>query len=170
MNESTHLIPLWQKAAHMAAHFHRHQKRKQGDIPYVTHPFRVALTVRDIFEENDSVTLAAALTHDLIEDTTADYDDIRMELGTEVADLVAALTKDMRMRSELREQSYDDQLSEASWKAKLIKLADVYDNYCDCPDDAMRSTAREKGKRILAIVDGDPRLTTAGAKLRALIG
>ena len=40
---------LWQQAASFAARFHRHQTRKDGLTPYIAHPFRVAMTVRDIF-------------------------------------------------------------------------------------------------------------------------
>ena len=42
------LNPPWQKAASAAARFHRHQFRKDGATPYVAHPFRVAMTVRDL--------------------------------------------------------------------------------------------------------------------------
>src|SRR5688500_2703577 len=95
--------PMWQRAAAMAARLHQGQMRKDGKTPYIAHPMRVALTVRDIFGVDDPVALAAALLHDLIEDTTADYDDVAKEFGPEVANVVAALTKDMRKPEDQRE-------------------------------------------------------------------
>ena len=129
---------LWRKAAGFAARKHAGQFRKDRQTPYIAHPFRVAMTVRHTFASNDPVALAAALLHDVIEDTTADYDDLDEAFGREVADVVAALTKDMRMREEAREEAYDVQLKAAPWQARLVKLADVYDNLVDCLDDRMR--------------------------------
>ena len=65
----------WQRAAKLAAKYHQHQLRKDGATPYICHPIRVALTVRQEFGEDDATLLAAALLHDVIEDTTCDYDD-----------------------------------------------------------------------------------------------
>src|SRR3954471_7857848 len=113
---------VWQQAASVAARFHQGQVRKDGKTPYIAHPFRVAMTVRDIFGIDDPVALAAALLHDVIEDTTADYDDLEEKFGRDVADVVAALTKDMRMQEELREKAYDEQLARAPWQARAVKL------------------------------------------------
>src|SRR5688500_19144302 len=93
----------WQRAASFAARFHQGQLRKDGTTPYIAHPFRVAMTVRDVFGVDDPIALAAALLHDVIEDTTADYDDLEREFGAEVARVVAALTKDMRLPEAARE-------------------------------------------------------------------
>src|SRR4051812_46252666 len=132
---------FWQRAASVAARFHQGQVRKDGKTPYIAHPFRVAMTVRDVFGVDDPVALAAALLHDVIEDTTADYDDLEEQFGAEVADVVAALTKDMRRPNDQREAESDRQLAAAPWQARLVKLADVYDNVSDCVDDAMREKA-----------------------------
>jgi len=122
---------LWQRAASFAARAHRGHLRRDGRTPYFAHPFRVAMLVRDVFGERDPVCLAAAMLHDTIEDTTTDYDDILAEFGVEVADIVTALTKDKRLREDIREKAYDEQLHRAGWRAKLIKLADVMDNWSD---------------------------------------
>ena len=161
--------PMWQEAASFAARRHLHQVRKDGRTPYVAHPFRVAMTVRDLFGESDPEILCAALLHDLIEDTPTDYDTIRNKFGTRVADLVVALTKDMRLPEELREPAYDRQLADAEWGAKLIKLADVFDNLCDTALPSLRSKALDKAKRALDLAGDDPRLATAAAKVRTLI-
>jgi guanosine-3',5'-bis(diphosphate) 3'-pyrophosphohydrolase len=105
---------LWPKAASFAARYHQNQMRKDGKTPYIAHPFRVAMTVRDVFGVDDPVALAAALLHDVIEDTTADYDDLDREFGSEVARVVASLTKDMRLPEKEREAAYDRQLATAA--------------------------------------------------------
>lgn len=122
---------LWQRAVAFAAWKHRHQIRRDGVTPYIAHPVRVAFTVREVFGCDDPVVLAAALLHDTIEDTQTDYDELLEAFGAEVADLVAALTKNMALPEAQREQEYDARLARADWRARLIKLADVFDNHSD---------------------------------------
>ncbi|MEM9082559.1 MAG: HD domain-containing protein [Planctomycetota bacterium] len=124
-------IDLWQRAASYAALMHASQRRKDGVTPYFAHPARVALVIREVFEVADPICLAAAYLHDVIEDTPADYDDVVERFGTPIATVVAAMTKDMRLPEPEREQAYDEQLLRADWRARLVKLADVYDNLCD---------------------------------------
>jgi len=123
--------PTWQDAASFAARAHRHQVRKDNQTPYFAHVVRVAFTVSQVFGCDDPAAIAGALLHDTIEDTTTDYDDIRGRFGREIADFVAALTKNMALPEETREPEYDRRLSAADWRVKLIKLADTYDNFCD---------------------------------------
>ncbi len=160
MGNGTH-HELWQKAASFAARCHQGQMRKDRQTPYIAHPFRVALTVRQVFGVDDEVAITAALLHDVIEDTTADYDDLRQQFGREVADTVAALTKDMRLPEEDREPAYDRQLSVASWQSRLVKLADVYDNFCDSESEAARGKSAQKAARAIACAGHEPRLAAA---------
>lgn len=148
--------PLWQEAAAFAARAHLHQVRKDGATPYVSHVFRVAMTVRDVFACDDPVALAAALLHDTIEDTTADYDEIAERFGAPVADVVAALTKNMALPEDEREREYDARLARADWQARLVKLADTFDNFHDAVAEA-RSIVRnlERCRRALALVEGE---------------
>ena len=120
--------PLWQEALSFAARAHNGQIRKDGQTPYVAHSARTAMTISCLFGETDERILAAALLHDAIEDCPVDFDDIHELFGREVADIVACLTKDMRMIEPEREQAYHDQLAAGPWEARLIKLADTYDN------------------------------------------
>jgi len=158
----------WQRAASFAARSHLHQFRRDGKTPYSAHPFRVAMTVRHVFEIDDPTVITAALLHDVIEDTTVDYDDLAEEFGTEVAEIVAVLSKDPRMPEPQREQAYDEGLARAGWKAKAIKLADVYDNYCDCAPDG-RKKILDKVHRALAIAGADQHLTLAVRAVKELI-
>ncbi len=86
-----------------------------------------------------------------------------------MADMVAALTKDMRMKEQEREVEYDRQLVAASWPAKLVKLADVYDNFCDTFEDQQRVKARKKAERAIACAGDDPRLKDAVAAVGKLL-
>jgi (p)ppGpp synthase/HD superfamily hydrolase len=124
-------VHMWQRAISFAARAHEGQRRKDGVTPYAAHPIRVAMTVRTVFGCEDEVALAAACLHDVIEDCDVDFDEIAEEFGEPVARCVAALSKDMRLPESEREPSYDEGLRRADWRAKLIKLGDVYDNFCD---------------------------------------
>ena len=160
---------LWQRAVSFAARQHSGQLRKDGRTPYFAHPVRVAMTVRDIFEVDDPEVLAAAILHDVIEDTTTDYDDLLQEFGRHVADLVASLSKDSRLPEAEREESYDAGLSKAPWAARLIKLADVFDNYCDARNDSERAKVATKATRAIQCAGDDPRLRKAVGVVQVLI-
>ncbi|HLP83654.1 MAG TPA: HD domain-containing protein [Phycisphaerales bacterium] len=137
---------FFQEAVNFAARAHRHQLRKDGRTPYVAHVIRVAMTVSWVFGCDDKVAILAALLHDTIEDTTTDYDDIAERFGVAVADCVAALTKNMAMSEEPREIEYDARIAKGTWQARLVKLADVYENLCDVGDlpEAKQAETRRK--------------------------
>jgi guanosine-3',5'-bis(diphosphate) 3'-pyrophosphohydrolase len=134
------------EAASFATRSHRHQLRKDGVTPYAAHPFRVCLVVRHVFGIDDPRVLTAALLHDVIEDTTIDFDDVAERFGGEIAGWVAALTKDMRLPESEREEMYVRVLRSAPWPVAVCKLADIYDNLNDSrilnPDQRARTLQR----------------------------
>ncbi len=79
-----------EKAYDYAREAHANQKRASGE-PYFIHPCAVA----DILMELglDAATIAAALLHDVIEDTSSTAEDIRKEFGDEILELVGGVTK-----------------------------------------------------------------------------
>jgi guanosine-3',5'-bis(diphosphate) 3'-pyrophosphohydrolase len=160
---------LWQRAVSFAAARHEGQFRKDGRTPYIAHPVRVAMTVRHVFGVDDGAALATSLLHDLIEDTTTDYDDLVEEFGSVVAESVAALTKDSRLAEPQRELAYDEQLAQAGWRARLVKLADVYDNFCDSANEAQRAKAAGKARRAIRCAGDAPELQLAVAIVMKLI-
>lgn len=160
---------LWQAAVSLAARVHAGQWRKDGCTPYVAHPMRVALTVRQVFGCDDVTALVIALLHDTIEDTLIDYDDLREQFGVAVAEGVACLTKDKRLPQEQREAAFYEQIARGSWQARLVKLADAHDNLCDAATPAARRQAVGKARRALAAAGDDPRLAGACQILRELI-
>ncbi|WP_046470224.1 RelA/SpoT family protein [Allosalinactinospora lopnorensis] len=83
-------VRLIERAYEVAAHHHRDQKRKSGD-PYITHPLAVATILAELGMQEP--TLAAALLHDTVEDTSYKLDQLRTDFGDEIAELVDGVTK-----------------------------------------------------------------------------
>lgn len=161
---------LWQRAASFAARAHQGQVRKDGVTPFIAHPFRVAMTVRHVFGVDDPQVLCAALLHDTIEDTPVDYDDIEEGFGKDVAEMVACLTKDMRLPEPKREPEYDARLAKASWQTRLIKLADVYDNLSEADSGKVpKGKLIEKARRAIHLAGSDPQLQKAVSILQSLV-
>ena len=73
-----------------AENAHANQKRASGE-PYFIHPCAVASILMDL--GLDAATIAAALLHDVIEDTSSTAEDIKREFGEEVLALVSGVTK-----------------------------------------------------------------------------
>src|ERR1700690_1096162 len=81
---------LVRRAYEIAAERHRDQFRSSGD-PYITHLLEVAHILADM--RLDATTLAAALLHDVIEDTEFPLSRLEERFGSEVARLVEGVTK-----------------------------------------------------------------------------
>ncbi|GAB2624030.1 RelA/SpoT family protein [Pseudactinotalea suaedae] len=81
---------ILERAYVVAEQAHRGQLRKSGD-PYITHPVAVATILAEL--GMTPPTLAAALLHDTVEDTSYSLDALRTDFGDEVAALVDGVTK-----------------------------------------------------------------------------
>jgi guanosine-3',5'-bis(diphosphate) 3'-pyrophosphohydrolase len=81
---------LIERAYHKAEHGHAGQFRKSGE-PYFTHCVAVAFILAEM--KLDAEAVAAALMHDLVEDTAIELNDIRGEFGDSVAVIVDGVTK-----------------------------------------------------------------------------
>ncbi|MGN6551152.1 MAG: RelA/SpoT family protein [Pararhizobium sp.] len=81
---------LLNKAYVYAMQKHGQQKRASGD-PYISHPLEVAAILTDM--RLDESTIAVALLHDTIEDTTATRGEIDALFGEDIGALVEGLTK-----------------------------------------------------------------------------
>src|ERR1700753_1216156 len=68
-----------------------------GGLPYIEHPRMGAATLAA--RDYDEATLAAALLHDVVEDSDTTVAELRAEFGDTVADLVAALSDDESIES-----------------------------------------------------------------------
>ena len=78
------------KAWDLAAGLHAGQMRRSGEA-YISHPLAVAQIVAE--QTNDPVTIAAALLHDVVEDTDITLADLEREFPAEVATIVDGVTK-----------------------------------------------------------------------------
>ena len=83
-------LSMIEKAYRIAFENHKDQKRKSGE-PYIIHPLCVAIILADL--ELDKETLTAGILHDVVEDTSMTYDQVKEEFGVEVAELVDGVTK-----------------------------------------------------------------------------
>lgn len=125
---------LIHRAVQIASRAHRHQIRKgSADIPYISHPTMVALLLQRA-GFNDEVTLAAAILHDVAEDTDMSLAEITAEFGAEVALLVDCVTE-TKTDSQgqpipwgIRKDEKHRKLLQAPPQAKAIALADKLHN------------------------------------------
>jgi guanosine-3',5'-bis(diphosphate) 3'-pyrophosphohydrolase len=83
-------LSMLERAFEVAARAHAGQKRKSGD-PYITHPVAVSAILAEL--GMTPPTLAAALLHDTVEDTSYTLDQLRQDFGAEIAMLVDGVTK-----------------------------------------------------------------------------
>jgi len=81
---------LLNKAYVYSMRAHGSQKRASGD-PYFSHPLEVAGILADL--KFDFKTVITALLHDVVEDTTLTFKDIKKSFGIEIAQLVDGVTK-----------------------------------------------------------------------------
>ncbi|GBQ53553.1 HD domain-containing protein [Komagataeibacter sucrofermentans] len=112
-----------------AAHASIDQRRKYTGDPYIVHPRRVAQTVKEVGARDE--VIAAALLHDVVEDTPVTLDEIRAAFGEDVAALVEMVTDVSRPKDgyrKVRKAMDRDHLTEASAEGQTIKLADLIDN------------------------------------------
>ncbi len=145
---------LLARAISLAARAHEGQYRKDNKTPYAAHVFRVCMTLRHVFGVKDEKILAAAVLHDVIEDTDKDFDDIEERFGRDVARWAALMSKDKRLPEEECEAAYAKQLRDAPDEVKLIKLADIHDNLLDVSTAAsnqLPKTVRKTSRYLKAI-------------------
>jgi guanosine-3',5'-bis(diphosphate) 3'-pyrophosphohydrolase len=122
---------LLTRAFRYAAKAHEGQQRRSGE-EFIHHPYAVALICAGL--QLDDLTIAAALLHDVVEDTGATLEDVTNEFGEEVAQLVDGVTKLTRVHFQSREQAEAENYRKmilamaADPGVILIKLADRLHN------------------------------------------
>ncbi len=85
---------LVESAVIFATNVHEGMKRKQSDLPYILHPVEVAAITGSLTTNQE--VIAAAVLHDVIEDTKVKKQEIEKEFGERVAELVASETENKR--------------------------------------------------------------------------
>jgi guanosine-3',5'-bis(diphosphate) 3'-pyrophosphohydrolase len=122
---------LLERAYVFACGAHEGQQRRSGEA-FINHPLGVAQILAEL--RRDDATIAAALLHDVVEDTDATIEEVRDELGEEVARLVEGVTKLTRIHFQSREHAQAENYRKMivamaqDRRVILIKLADRLHN------------------------------------------
>ena len=114
------------KAIEFATNAHKNQMRKASSIPYIMHPFSVGMILKEYGFENDVVI--AGILHDVIEDTTFSYKDIKKNFSKEIADMVQACSENKSFSWEERKKHTIKELKKANRKVCAIISADKLHN------------------------------------------
>ena len=179
--------PLVEHAMRIAAKAHRHHHRKGSDLPYLTHPAHAAMILLRAGIHDDEI-LAAALLHDVVEDTDHTLERLAADFPPKVVQLVAAMTErkhdpDGRKRSwQERKDDHLRHIAAEPWEARAIVLADKLHNLgsmvvdleggadlwsrFNAPPDRILWYHREM---IAAASQGEPRLAVLAAECFALV-
>ena len=130
---------LVDKAIIYAVNAHKGVPRRGRDFPYIVHPLEALTIVATMTSEPE--LLAAAVLHDVVEDTEFTVENIRAEFGDRVAELVDAETE-KHDHSRSKEDSWLDRkkaaledLKRAGRDVKIVALGDKLSN--------MRAIARD---------------------------
>ena len=140
-------VSLIERAYATAEKAHRGQMRKSGE-PYITHPVAVATILAEV--GMTSPTLAAALLHDTVEDTDYSLEQLTVDFGPAIAQLVDGVTKLDKIRYGERAQSETLRkmiiAMSRDIRVLLIKLADRLHNartWRFVPVESAKKKARE---------------------------
>ena len=138
-----------EKAYNLANDAHKGVCRRSGE-PYICHPLAVARLVLDLGMDSESI--AAALLHDVVEDTPTTLDDLTAQFGSEVAQMVDGVTKLTKIQfsniEELQAENLRKMLLAMSRDVRvmIIKLCDRLHNMRTgdaWPEQKRRDKARE---------------------------
>jgi GTP pyrophosphokinase len=124
-------LEIIERAFHVAAKAHEGQKRASGE-PYFVHPVEVAEILAQM--KLDSVSIAAGLLHDTVEDTLINLEDVKEQFGEEIARLVDGVTKLSKIKFSSTEEKQAENFRKmilamaSDIRVVLIKLADRIHN------------------------------------------
>ncbi len=129
-------MSLVDKAKLFATKAHDGQVRKYTGVPYIVHPIEVSEIVAR--HNGSKEMIAAALLHDVVEDTDVTIDEIRNEFGNAVALLVDDLT-DVSKKEDgnraVRKAMDREHIAKASAAAMVVKAADMISNGKDIKEN-----------------------------------
>jgi guanosine-3',5'-bis(diphosphate) 3'-pyrophosphohydrolase len=116
-----------EKAIQLVLKAHEGQKRRNDDIPFSYHPLSVAMNLQAY--NNDEDLVVTSLLHDIIEDTIYDYNYIKENFSTLIADNVLLLSEDKEIKDFVtRKQKFLDQIQNISEDLLIIELFDKMHN------------------------------------------
>lgn len=141
---------LFDRAAVFAVKAHANTERRGKGFPYIIHPMEAASIVATITK--DPELLAAAVLHDVVEDTDVTVEEVRAEFGDRIAAIVDSesdkFTEGVSEEDSWqgRKQAAIDRLAGATLDSKIVAMGDKLSN--------MRAIARdyeEKGDELWKI-------------------
>ena len=141
-------LDIVEKAYIFSARVHDGQTRLSGE-PYLTHPLEVAYILADMRLDVESV--AAALLHDVVEDTHATEEEISQYFGDGVCHIVAGVTKLSKLSYASSQQRQAESIRKMilamanDIRVILIKLADRLHNM-----RTLKFHKKEEKKRLIA--------------------
>lgn len=124
-------IALIQKAYIFSAKAHEGQTRRSGE-PYLSHPLEVANILAEM--RMDEAVVTAGLLHDTVEDTKATIEELDIDFGEEVADIVDGVTKISQITFDSKEHAQAENIRKMilamaeDIRVLIVKLADRLHN------------------------------------------
>ncbi|MDA8597031.1 HD domain-containing protein [Candidatus Pacebacteria bacterium] len=114
------------KAKDLATSAHNGQVRKSDGSPFMAHPIAVAKILEEYRFPPE--VIAAALTHDVLEDTDVTEAQLRTALGDGVVDIVLGVTEVKSLPWEERKEKYIEAVVAGSEYVKAVSIADKIHN------------------------------------------
>lgn len=127
--ESLFEDPLVQRAMLFARDAHAGQFRKKSKLPYITHPIGVAKLVSQATE--DPLSIAAALLHDVVEDTAVTNAQVVEAFGRELGELVfyqTAISRPADGNRAARKALDARHYAMGCMRAQTVRVADMIHN------------------------------------------
>jgi len=163
-------LKLFIKALSFAAAKHRDQRRKDVEAsPYINHPIALADILCNEGQVTDIEAICSALLHDTVEDTDTRPEELELEFGKAIRDIVLEVTDDKTLPRQVRKQMQIEHAAHISEKAKLVKLADKISNLRDVANSPPPDWSLERRQEYFdwgkAVVD---RMRGVNARLEAV--
>jgi len=124
-------LKLLDKAYSTAKKYHDNQFRKSGE-PFIVHPLSVGMILADI--ELDQTSIAAAILHDVVEDTEYNLEKVMSEFGNSIARIINGVTKLDKLVFDTKEEQQVSNIRKMiiamseDVRIILVKLADRLHN------------------------------------------
>lgn len=137
---------LIKEAYEYAEKKHKGQKRESGE-DYITHPLNVAYILAELKLDDD--TIAAALLHDVLEDTGSTLEELKKLFGPAIPSLVDGVTK----ITELKKKNFEEYHAESIRKVIMASAKDIRVIFIKLADKlhnmrTLNTFREEKRKRI----------------------
>ncbi len=144
---------LIDRAYQFAEQMHGDQRRASG-IPYILHPTTVACILCELGMDSESI--AAALLHDVVEDTPVTLEEVTKKFGSEIAILIDGVTKLGKIPYSSREEQQAENIRKMliamsnDIRVIIIKLADRLHNMrtIECMKEQHR---RDKALEVMEV-------------------